>query len=211
MSGLKTRTPGRILVVEDEPFLRQLVVRKLEGAGFEVLEAPNGAAALRALQETRAGIALVITDVVMPHMDGFELANQVTQRSPATKVLLISGEADRFVAVRGGMKETGYPFLLKPFTLHVLMRAIETVLVGKWTPALEPEQPADVSKALAALGTDERFRAPVDGAAPRSAAPTMPAPSTFNRPIGEAPTVLVVDDEPPMRRLMMRCLDGDGC
>lgn len=128
-----THVPGtpqrqRVVVVEDDPLLRQLIVRMLLRAGFDTLEAPNGATGLEIVTRDPVGITLVITDIVMPQMDGFELADAVAQRSPSTRVLLMSGRADDSIGVRGGLKEGTHPFLLKPFTQEQLTRAIDLVL-----------------------------------------------------------------------------------
>ena len=207
MTEPETQARDRLLVVEDDPPLRQLIVRTLERQGFAVLEAPNGAAALELVQ-AGTSIALLITDVVMPHMDGFDLVSRVTQLAPQTRVLFISGEAEQSVAVRGGLKELGFAFLQKPFTRDELVQTIDVVLArvrttepgsgetGGPSAPPRPDEPGD-------------RRDPPGGRSAARPAPPAPTPPADTGPVPEAPTVLVVDDEPSMRTLMMRYLDAD--
>lgn len=120
-----------ILVAEDDPPLRTLMARMLQSSGFSVIEAPNGAAALEAVKRHGATIRLTITDVVMPHMDGFALSERVRQINPDARVLLISGEATDSIAVRGGLKESGEAFLLKPFSREALAAKVGDMLAGE--------------------------------------------------------------------------------
>ena len=76
----------------------------------------------------RGAIALLVTDVVMPLMDGFTLSEQIITSHPETRVLFLSGQADQLVAVREGLKEAGRAFLLKPFTHDRLLRTIRDQL-----------------------------------------------------------------------------------
>ena len=117
-----------ILIVEDDPPLRQLVHRMLEAAGFGLIEAPSGEQALSLARRTRGSIDLLVTDIVLPHMDGFDLAEAITRLHPETRVLYMSGYADRSVAVRGGLKEVDAPFLLKPFTKSQLEQKVAEAL-----------------------------------------------------------------------------------
>lgn len=122
-------TPAKtILLVEDDPPIRQLVRRVLEQRGYVLIEARNAEEALHLAEERPDPIDLLMTDVVLPHMDGFELAARFRARRPETRVLLISGYAADSVAVRGGLKESGEQFLLKPFTKDQLVRKIHKVL-----------------------------------------------------------------------------------
>ena len=127
MSG-DTNTAVTILLVEDDPPLRSLVARMLQSVGFNVLEAVNGLAALDAIKRHRHEIDLTLTDIMMPHMDGFELSERLQAIEPGANVLFLSGQAEESVAVRAGLKETGRPFLLKPFTRDALVARINAVL-----------------------------------------------------------------------------------
>ena len=113
-----------ILLVDDEPAIRLLIRLMLEGQGYQVLEACNGHEALRCAADHRGPIDLLVSDVVMPKMNGFTLGERLVKSLPETRVLLLTGHADQSVAVRGGLKETGHAFLLKPFTQDRLLAAI---------------------------------------------------------------------------------------
>jgi two-component system cell cycle sensor histidine kinase/response regulator CckA len=117
-----------ILVVEDELQVRGLAVRVLQGQGYMVLEASNGEEALRVVQE-HAGenIHLLLTDVVMPHMGGKELADQLKILHPDIKVLYTSGYTDNAI-VNHGILEPGTNFLQKPFSPEALAQKVREVL-----------------------------------------------------------------------------------
>jgi len=117
-------TVETILLVEDEPAIRRLIRRALEGQGYQLLEACNGQEALVIAADHGGTIDLLVTDVVMPRMDGFTLGQRLSESHPETRVLFLSGQADQSVAVRGGLKEAGEAFLLKPFTHEHLLRTI---------------------------------------------------------------------------------------
>ncbi len=126
---MTVRPPGAtILLVEDDPPIRRLILRSLENQGFQLLEARNGKEALSLAADHRGPIDLLVTDVVMPRMDGFTLGKRLVESHPETLVLFISGQADQSVAIRGGLKETGQAFLLKPFTRDGLIRTIRDQL-----------------------------------------------------------------------------------
>ncbi|HEV8363612.1 MAG TPA: response regulator [Gemmatimonadaceae bacterium] len=114
----------RILVVEDEPVVRSLAQRGLEAAGYRVYQAPNGAAALKFLATEAADVDLVLTDVVMPNMNGQQLAEAIMQRYPGLPVLFMSGYGGDDI-LRRGLMTADAPFVQKPFTLDVLARAVQ--------------------------------------------------------------------------------------
>lgn len=125
-----TRSVQTILLVEDDPMLRTLIRRMLEGAGYDLLVAPNGDAALALARERPRAIDLLLTDVVMPRMSGFELSGHIVNEHPETSVLFLSGYADESNSVRAGLKTTRHAFLLKPFTQDALRGKIEEVLAN---------------------------------------------------------------------------------
>ena len=113
----------RILLVDDESLIRRLAGRMLEEAGFNVLQAENGLAALDIIRELNGAIDLLITDLVMPRMTGTELAERVRAEYPEVKILCISGYAHEAVP-------QGCAFLSKPFTRSVLVGTIQKLCGG---------------------------------------------------------------------------------
>jgi len=96
-----------ILLVEDDAPIRRLLRRALLGQGYRLLEAKDGEEALGLAADDRTPIALLVTDVVMPRMDGFTLSKRLVESHPETRVLFLSGQASQSMAVRGGLKESG--------------------------------------------------------------------------------------------------------
>jgi len=113
-----------ILLVEDDPLLRRLIRRMLQGQGYQLLEACHGPAALSLAEDHRGPIDLLVTDVVMPQMDGFTLGERLVESHPETRVLFLSGYADQSARVRHALKKVGSAFLLKPFTQSGLLQKI---------------------------------------------------------------------------------------
>jgi CheY-like chemotaxis protein len=117
-----------VLIVEDEPSVRGLVVRVLRELGYTLIEAANGEEALHIVQEQDdKKINLLLTDVVMPQMGGKELADQLKIPQPDIKVLFISGYTDDAI-VRHGVLEPGTNFLQKPFSPSALTHKVREVL-----------------------------------------------------------------------------------
>ena len=102
-----------VLVIEDDAMVRTMTRRALEDAGFTVMEAEDGAAALAVLAEPAVRVAAVLSDLVMPGISGQELATQVAALRPGTPVLFTSGYTDAEI-VRRGLVTPGAPFLQKP-------------------------------------------------------------------------------------------------
>jgi nitrogen-specific signal transduction histidine kinase/CheY-like chemotaxis protein len=120
-----------LLLAEDDDSVRELVRNVLRESGYKVLEAGRGEEALE-LSELFAGkIDLLVTDVVMPQMNGRELARQLLNQRPQLKVLYISGYADNAVFYPGGL-DAGGAFLQKPFTPEALARKVREVLGGPY-------------------------------------------------------------------------------
>ena len=117
-----------VLLVEDEPLVRELARNILHEQGYTVLAAANGAEAWRVLQGAiGATIALLITDVVMPQMGGEALAEQVRRVYPSIKVLFVSGYATDSIVHHGRLKP-GTNFLSKPFTRAAFAHKVREVL-----------------------------------------------------------------------------------
>jgi len=120
-----------LLLAEDDDSVRELVRNVLRENGYKVLEASRGEEALE-LSELFAGkIDLLVTDVVMPQMNGRELARRLLEQRPQLKVLYISGYADNSVFYPGGL-DAGGAFLQKPFTPEALARKVREVLGGPY-------------------------------------------------------------------------------
>ncbi|HEV7692852.1 MAG TPA: CHASE3 domain-containing protein [Hyphomonadaceae bacterium] len=117
---------GVILVVEDEPRLREVGSTGLRDLGYTILEAPNGTEALKIL-DANPSIQLLFTDIVMPDMTGRVLADEALKRRPDLKVLYTTGYT-RNAVVHNGVLDHGVNFLPKPFTLEELARKVREVL-----------------------------------------------------------------------------------
>jgi two-component system cell cycle sensor histidine kinase/response regulator CckA len=120
------RGQGVVLLAEDDVSVRRLVVSELGRRGYTVLEAEDGRAALEVLQREKNRVDLLLTDVVMPRMNGVELAKEAARLQPGLKVLFISGHPERAGA---GLDPTGIPnLLMKPFTAERLAMRIKDTL-----------------------------------------------------------------------------------
>jgi two-component system cell cycle sensor histidine kinase/response regulator CckA len=127
----------RILVVEDDPAVRELAVTILREQGYEVGESNNAFEAL-ALIRANASFDLILTDVIMPRMSGRELTDQIRSQLPKIKVLLMSGYTDDALA-HHGVLEDGISFLPKPFSPVQLTQKIREVLDTPHSHPLQPE------------------------------------------------------------------------
>ena len=117
-----------VLLVEDEPAVRNLTARILRRQGYTVLEASNGVAALDIIrQHTSLRIDLLLTDMVMPKLGGYELAEQLQQILPDIRVLFMSGYAANAV-IQHGPLDSSVTFIQKPFTLLSLARSVRALL-----------------------------------------------------------------------------------
>jgi len=116
-----------ILIIEDYDNLRDLLQRTLEGAGFSILPAVDGTEALRLCQEHNGTIDLTVSDIVMPQLDGLQMAEQVRSVHPEMKFLFIASFADEFPELRELFK-IGATILEKPFLPSELLRRVEGML-----------------------------------------------------------------------------------
>jgi CheY-like chemotaxis protein len=115
-----------VMLVEDETLVRRAAARILRRHGFEVIEAKDGEAALTLFEDRKLPIDVLITDVVLPKMDGPELARRVSKSHPETRVVFTSGYAESAL-LREGINEEGV-FLPKPFTPETLLSKIQVAL-----------------------------------------------------------------------------------
>jgi two-component system cell cycle sensor histidine kinase/response regulator CckA len=120
---------GTILLVEDEEGLRQLNARGLTSRGYTVLEAGNGVEAIEVLERSDGQVDLVVSDVVMPEMDGPTLLRELRSRNPDLKIIFVSGYAED--AFQKHLPADGkYAFLAKPFTLKQLVNAVKETMAA---------------------------------------------------------------------------------
>ena len=120
--------PKTILVVEDDPVVRGIIVEVLSLSGYRVVEAANGEEAIARCHRDDGHFDLLLTDVVMPHVGGRQLAQQLYERYPQMKVLFMSGHLDDAI-LREGLSREGMAFLPKPFTPEALEQKIRDILL----------------------------------------------------------------------------------
>jgi two-component system cell cycle sensor histidine kinase/response regulator CckA len=119
---------GTILLVEDEEGLRSLNARGLRSRGYSVIEASNGVEAIEALEQENGAVDLVVSDVVMPEMDGPTLLKEMRDRNPELKIIFVSGYAED--AFEKSLPENQqFAFLPKPFTLSQLVAAVKETMI----------------------------------------------------------------------------------
>jgi CheY-like chemotaxis protein len=134
-------TPRRtVLLVDDEEFLRRMLARLLGQAGFDVVEAENGSAALQAAHAVdREALSLVVTDIHMPLMSGIEFAREFRPLYPEVPLLFITGrdpaEADEPARLNGSL-------LQKPFRIEAFISTVDRLLNG-------PTEPRGLSDSIA--------------------------------------------------------------
>ena len=116
-----------ILVCEDEDSVRRLTVLQLREAGYLVIEAENGDQALRQIAENGRKVDLLVTDVIMPYMDGKTLSQELTVYYPDLKTLFVSGYTAHTIA-RHGILDPGIDFIEKPFSRMTLLARIRQIL-----------------------------------------------------------------------------------
>jgi PAS domain S-box-containing protein len=116
-----------VLIVEDDPAVREVATQILRRKGYRILQAPDGATALALARTHVARVSLVITDLVMPGMSGRELADAVRAEQPGVRVLYMSGYTDDAV-VRQGVLNASAPYLQKPFTAQSLALKVRELM-----------------------------------------------------------------------------------
>ncbi|MBL4804982.1 MAG: response regulator [Alphaproteobacteria bacterium] len=120
---------ARILIAEDDQSMSGFLVMALEKAGHKAVAAENGLDALKILEEDEKEFDLLLTDIVMPGMDGIELSNKATKLRENLKVMFITG----FAAVAMGRDDLDADkaeILSKPFHLNDLVKQVETLLAA---------------------------------------------------------------------------------
>jgi DNA-binding NtrC family response regulator len=122
ISGTET-----VLLTEDDEMVRALTNRVLSAYGYDVLEASNGNAAISIAERHPNSIHLLITDIVMPGMNGRELADRLKKAQPGLKVLFMSGYTDKAIVHQQVLDEK-MPFIQKPFGPQALVDKVREVL-----------------------------------------------------------------------------------
>ncbi|WP_447983526.1 response regulator [Nitrospira sp. Nam74] len=125
---LTTLVPQTILVVEDDRVVRGIIYEVLNLGGYRVLEATHGEEAMACCHQHDGPIDLLLTDVVMPHLGGRQLAEQLRGRYPKMKVLFMSGYIDD-ASLREVLSRDGMAFLAKPFTPESLEQKVRDILL----------------------------------------------------------------------------------
>jgi CheY-like chemotaxis protein len=128
-------------VVDDDQFVRKMLARTLESAGFHVLTATDGQAALHLLRSTQESVDLVVSDVEMPVMGGRAMAAEMASAYPEVPILFISGSLSSWPVSNG----EPYAFLAKPFTHAALLSAVQRMLGGR-----SADSPTNKSRASSA-------------------------------------------------------------
>ncbi len=121
---------GTILLVEDEEGLRALNARGLASRGYTVLEASNGVEAIDVMEKSHGKVDLVVSDVVMPEMDGPTLLRELRSRDPDLKIIFVSGYAEDAFQKHLPADGQQFAFLAKPFTLKQLVNAVKETLAA---------------------------------------------------------------------------------
>jgi len=120
---------GTILLVEDEEGLRGLNARGLTSRGYTVLEAGNGVEAIEVIEKRGGDVDLVVSDVVMPEMDGPTLATKLREINPGLKIIFVSGYAEDAFD-KNLPDDVKFNFLPKPFTLKQLVAAVKDTMAA---------------------------------------------------------------------------------
>ena len=119
---------GTILLVEDEDGLRSLNARGLRSRGYSVIEAANGVEAMEALEQKNGAVDLVVSDVVMPEMDGPTLLKAMRARNPDLKIIFVSGYAEDAFDKSVLRDDEQFAFLPKPFALSALVEKVKQTM-----------------------------------------------------------------------------------
>lgn len=119
-----------LLIVEDDPNVRSVLRDALEGAGFHVLDAPDGREAWKVFQENQDTVDLVITDVLMPQMNGKQLATLINETRPDIPIIYTSGHPEDVITNRGVLHQ-GVNFVPKPFQGNDVVEKVRQVLTSQ--------------------------------------------------------------------------------
>ncbi|HEX2218348.1 MAG TPA: response regulator [Gemmatimonadales bacterium] len=131
MAQLEAPAGGQrtVLVVDDEDIVRALVARSLRDAGYQVMQANHGEAAIELLEREAAAVDLVICDLVMPVLGGREVAEWMKEHCPAVRLLFISGYPRNYLQAHD-LFDPSVPLLRKPFLPSRLLEEVEELVAG---------------------------------------------------------------------------------
>jgi two-component system, cell cycle sensor histidine kinase and response regulator CckA len=125
MSVPQHRQKNTVLIVDDEPVIRDLMASALSMAGLSAEVADNGRAGLESFLKHQPEICIVISDVVMPIMGGLDMADRILEIAPGAKILMMSGYSSAELEVKAQQR---FPFIQKPFMPRDLLQKIRDVL-----------------------------------------------------------------------------------
>jgi CheY-like chemotaxis protein len=125
-----TITTPTILIVDDEPFMRDLATRMLRTAGYQTRTAASGREAIALLRRDPASVQLILLDLLMPELDGSATLEALRQIRSDIPALFMTGQLEEDVRLRGGAAQT-VPYLAKPYSLETLVIAVERALREK--------------------------------------------------------------------------------
>ena len=189
--------PSRILIVDDELSVREFVSRVLHDAGYATAIAVNGAEAMQ-IARSSGPFALLLTDILMPHMNGDELAIRMRRTEPELKVLYLTGYCNHLFVEKVALCE-GEAFLDKPCTVRGLLEAVSLLLFGHAGTAEHPTCAAAILRGSSTRPTPFTPRVSVN-------APKAPVPGSQSKPA----SVLLVDDDPETTQTFARMLKLEG-
>jgi DNA-binding NtrC family response regulator len=127
---------GKVLLVEDDDQVRSFIRMLLTTNGYEVLEASNGAEGLEIAERQAVELDLLLSDMLLPELSGYDLAQKVQELRPGVKILFMTGYVEGEIVQRS-MSELGATFLDKPFQPATLLTRVEEAIKG--TPHQEEE------------------------------------------------------------------------
>jgi DNA-binding NtrC family response regulator len=113
-----------ILCIDDEPVVLRLCTKAITQAGFRCAVAENGAAGLESL-ELKDEVCLVLSDIVMPAVNGLDMVESILQVNPDMKILVMSGYSDNVIEQQGRNR---FPFIRKPFIYRMLIEKIQSIV-----------------------------------------------------------------------------------
>ena len=135
--------PDTILVVDDEPYIRQLLEEKLQKEGYDTRAAASAERAIEEIGRTRFGV--VLTDIRMEGMDGMDLTREIKSRSPETEVILVTAVNDIQAAVTA-TKLGAHDYIRKPFDLEEMVLAVRSALEHRWLKLERKQYQRDLQK-----------------------------------------------------------------